>query len=139
MANNHQLLGQIPQAAGRVRETNRVEFMPTPKSRLIGYAGVLLSINLALSFAAPSPPDATAGRDYRPVSGTGSIKPGSVPLGPAMSRAFHYGGRQAVRDLGGFLHVTWVAPNYQFHYYARSLDTLGWTWTEPINPMEAAG
>ena len=61
-------------------------------------------------------------------------KPGGIVVGPAMPRAFHYGGRQAVRDLDGYLHVTWEDPTYDFNYYARSLDTLGLTWTEPINP-----
>ena len=45
-------------------------------------------------------------------------------LGPAMPRAFHYGGRQAVRDLQGYLHVTWEDPTYMYHYYVHSLDTL---------------
>lgn len=66
-------------------------------------------------------------------------KPGGIVIGPAMPRAFHYGGRQVVRDLDGYLHATWEDPTYSFNYYARSLDTLGLTWTEPINPHATYG
>lgn len=61
-------------------------------------------------------------------------KPGGIVVGPAMPRAFHYGGRQAVRDLEGYLHVTWEDPTYDFNYYSRSTDLLGLEWTEPVNP-----
>ena len=66
-------------------------------------------------------------------------KPGGIVIGPAMPRAFHYGGRHAVRDLDGYLHVTWEDPTYSFNYYARSLDTLGTEWTEPIDPHATYG
>ncbi|MCK5330276.1 MAG: exo-alpha-sialidase, partial [Candidatus Marinimicrobia bacterium] len=61
-------------------------------------------------------------------------KPGGIVVGPAMPRAFHYGGRQAVRDLDGYLHVTWEDPTYDFNYYSRSTDFLGLEWTAPVNP-----
>ncbi|MCK4578063.1 MAG: hypothetical protein KAU50_04690, partial [Candidatus Marinimicrobia bacterium] len=54
-----------------------------------------------------------------------------------MDRAFHYGGRHSARDSEGIIHVTWEDPTYEFHYYSHSLDTIGLTWTEPINPYKA--
>lgn len=66
-------------------------------------------------------------------------KPGGIVIGPALPRAFHYGGRHAVRDLDGYLHVTWEDPTYEFNYYAHSLDTLGTVWTEPIDPHKTYG
>ncbi len=66
-------------------------------------------------------------------------KPGGITLGPAMPRAFHYGGRQAVRDFNGLLHVTWEDSSFFSHYYSRSLDSLGLRWTDPINPMDSVG
>lgn len=68
-----------------------------------------------------------------------AAKPGGIQIGPALPRGFHYGGRHAVRDLDGHLHVTWEDPTYNFNYYARSLDTLGLEWTDPINPHDAVG
>jgi hypothetical protein len=61
-------------------------------------------------------------------------KPGGIVIGPAMPRAFHYGGRQTVRDLNGYLHATWEDPTYGFNYYSRSTDLLGLEWTDPVNP-----
>ena len=66
-------------------------------------------------------------------------KPGGVVLGQAMPRAFHYGGRHALRDTSGILHATWEDPTYQFNYYAHSTDTLGFSWTEAIDPFLAVG
>jgi len=66
-------------------------------------------------------------------------KPGGVVIGPALPRAFHYGGRHSVRDTSGIMHVSWEDPTYQFHYYARSIDTLGYSWTTPVNPLDAVG
>jgi len=60
-------------------------------------------------------------------------KPGGIVIGPAMPRAFHYGGRHSARTSDGILHVTWEDPTYNFPYYAHSTDPLGIKWTEPMD------
>jgi len=66
-------------------------------------------------------------------------KPGGIVIGDAMPRAFLYGGRHAARTSDGILHVSWEDANYNFPYYAHSLDALGLTWSEPINIPETVG
>ncbi len=70
-------------------------------------------------------------------------KPGGVVLGPGAPRAFHYTGRQAVRDNLNRLHVAWESPGvtyaYDHNYYAHSTDTLGFAWTEAYDPVEERG
>ena len=66
-------------------------------------------------------------------------KPGGIVLGGAMPRAFHYGGRHSARTSDGIIHVSWEEPDYNFPYYAHSLDALGLEWTEPINIPETIG
>ena len=60
-------------------------------------------------------------------------KPGGIVIGPAMPRAFHYGGRHSARTSDGILHVAWEDQTYTFPFYAHSTDALGIEWTEPMN------
>ena len=72
-------------------------------------------------------------------NGLDYTKPGGIVIGPAMPRAFFYGGRHSARTSDGILHVSWENPTYDFPFYAHSLDALGLAWTEPMNIPATAG
>lgn len=109
------------------------------KTKLLSlFVVLILILSATLIFAGDKvilPTDQPVPREFLP----DNTKPGGVVIGPAMGRAFHYGGRQSLRDQTGRLHAGWEDPDYDFNLISHSTDTLGFSWVESYDPIKAYG